>query len=509
MGIFDWLGPLNAGKARGWDALPATPEPEQKLYTYPYGYPAIALPYGMLVHGPGASDLLAGDQGLTGNSAVFACLMALSMAFYEAPMRVAKYNRDGEREWQPDHPMQPLLDAPNPAMNAQELWFWVCWALHANGNAYLQKVRSGDSMRGNVVELWPRSPRVIEVHTDRKTDFISRYRRDLGDGQYEDIPTENMIHLRLGIEERDHRVGCAPLRRLLRQIASDEQAAAFEDRLLRNFAVPGTIVTTPPEVSMSAEQAEMLRDRIHQAYSGERQGYTGVLTGGAKLERVSFSPSEMALEAIHKYLESRICAVLGVPPAVVGLMVGLEQTSNYASARVLFEAFTERTLIPRWSLVQAKVNQQLTLDFTNDRAVKAEFDLSDVRSLQEDETAVYTRVSMAVKEKWMTVNEARAAVNLKPIDGGDEIAPAAPVQPPPGQDEETDDDDMPMDEDEARGRRLALRAVERVLPAGSGEPLEILPLAPEMTSARMRRLARLWDAEMGREWAGMLDAEVS
>jgi HK97 family phage portal protein len=465
----------------------------------------------MLIHGPGASDLLAGSWGADANSAVFACLMALSMAFFEAPLKVAKIDPDGKRQWLPDHPMQSLLDDPNPAMNQQELWFWVCWALHTDGNAYLQKVRSGNPLTGNVVQLWPRSPRLVAPMTVRDGDFISFYRRDLGQGRFEDVPPENMVHVRLGIDERDQRVGIAPLKRLVRQIATDDQAAAFEDRLLRNFAVPGTVITVPPEVQMNQEQADLLKQRIHAAYSGENQGYTGVLTGGAKLDRVSFSPGELALDAIHKYLESRICSVLRVPPAVVNLMVGLEQTSNYASARILFEGFTERTLIPLWSMVAAKLNQQVTPDFTADRTTRAVFDLSDVRSLQEDETARYTRISLAVEKGWMLRNEARAEIGLPPVDGRDDAdtAPPAPVAATNGQPTDMTED-MPPDAAKDRVRLLDVREVERVLPDGAGDPLEVLPLQPEMTPTRLRRLSRLWDAEFrATPYSGLLDAEVS
>jgi HK97 family phage portal protein len=482
------------------------------LYTYPYGYPAITFPYGMLIHGPGASDLLAGSWGADANSAVFACLMALSMAFFEAPLKVARIDTDNKRQWLPDHPLQGLLDDPNPAMNQQELWFWACWALHTDGNAYFQKARSGNPLTGNVVQLWPRSPRLVEPMTTDRGDFISFYRRDLGEGHHEDVPVENMVHLRLGIDERDQRKGIAPLKRLVRQIATDDQASAFEDRLLRNFAVPGTVITTPPEAQINKEQAEALKQALHQAYSGENQGYTGVLTGGAKLDRVSFSPGEMALDAIHKYLESRICSVLRVPPAVVNLMVGLEQTSNYASARILFEGFTERTLLPLWSMVSAKLNQQLTPDFSSDRTVKAEFDLSDVRALQEDETAKYGRISLAVEKGWMLRNEARAEVGLPPVDGWDEEDTAPPPAPvAPADMPEDMPEDMPPDEDDQQRRRLyAVREVERILPAGNGDPLEVLPLAPEMTTTRLRRLSKLWDSELrGTPYTGLLDAEVS
>src|SRR6185295_15858246 len=123
----------------------------------------------------------------------------------------------------------------------------------------------------------------------------------------------------------------------------------------------------------------------------------GVLSNGAKMEQFGFSPEQMNLKALHQIPEARIAAVMRVPPAVAGLSVGLEQTSNYASFREVREMFTEGTLAPEWALVASKFQQQLLPDFSSDRTLSVEFDLTDVRALQGDENEKYTRLDNAVK----------------------------------------------------------------------------------------------------------------
>jgi phage portal protein BeeE len=86
-------------------------------------------------------------------------LLAIAIAYPEAPLRVYKAATDpGKRDLLPESPFQQLLDEPNPHMGAEELWFWIQWAKHCDGNAYVRKVRSGNPETGNVVELWPISP---------------------------------------------------------------------------------------------------------------------------------------------------------------------------------------------------------------------------------------------------------------------------------------------------------------------------------------------------------------
>src|SRR5262249_53927078 len=145
--------------------------------------------------------------------------------------------------WLADAPLQSLLQKPNPAHSNLEAWFWTCWAKHLDGNAYLRKIRSGNSTAGNVIELWPLSPSLVKPVTYPNTsDFISAYRYQLSPTQYEDIPTENIVHFRLGIDDRDMRLGLSPIKRLVREVASDQAATQFTDALLRNFGVPGLVV---------------------------------------------------------------------------------------------------------------------------------------------------------------------------------------------------------------------------------------------------------------------------
>jgi HK97 family phage portal protein len=411
-------------------AKPVTaPESEVKLYAI-NDYRA-ALTSNMLIHGPGATTLLEGAYANDGNSAVYACLEALAMAFFEPPLRVFRGAEHGDHETVLEHPMQALLDNPNPAMSGRELQFWIGWACACDGNAYLVKLRSGDALSGNVVQLWPVSPRLMRPMTIKNSgDFISFYRRELGDGKHEDIPTENVIHFKLGVDDRDHRLGLSNLKRLVREVATDDEATTFSDTLLKNYGIPGLVVTLPESATMKREDAIELQARIQAEYGGNNRGRVGVLAPGAKLEQLGFSPEALSLKALHDFPETRICAVLRVPPAVAYLGVGLEQSANYASLRVIYEAFTERTMIPLWALAGSRWTQSLKPDFTRESGLYLAYDLSEVRALQEDMDARYKRLDLAVQGGWIKKNEARAEVGFEPLPEFDQEEPE-PVQQPP------------------------------------------------------------------------------
>lgn len=403
-----------------WD----TSQPERKQMFL--GGTNSALLETMLVHGPGATEISRGVYNQDANSAVFACLLAISVAYPEAPLRVYQAAREpGRRDMLPDSPFQKLLDEPNPWMGAEELWFWIQWAKHCDGNAYVRKVRSGNPETGNVIELWPISPRLVEPKTIKGSgDFVSFYRYHYDAGHYEDISPNNMIHFRLGINDADMRLGLSPLKRLVMEVSSDGEATQFTDALLGNYGVPGLVVTTPQDVQMDATKAMALKESVSSAFGSKNRGNVSIITNGGKIEQFGFDPRSMDLEAIHRLPEERISAVLRVPAIIAGLGAGLSR-ATYANFREARAMFTEQCILPLYRFDQRVINQRLRPDFTSDPKVYAAFDLTDVRALQEDEDSKYNRLNEAVKTGWVTPDEARADVGLPPL--GDQLQPAPPV----------------------------------------------------------------------------------
>ena len=205
MGIFDWLGPLNAGsKRRGWDALPPTPASlvptEQKAAPTGLveGFNA-ALTIRTLVHGPGASDLLyGGAYGTAGNSAVFACLQAIATAIAEPELIVYRVG-PGERVELDDTELGRLLARPNHHFSMDTLLAYLSNCLHVDGNAYWRKLRAATPRAATVVELWPISPSRITPRTENgSTAFIDAYRYYYSSTQYIDLLPSDVVHSATG-----------------------------------------------------------------------------------------------------------------------------------------------------------------------------------------------------------------------------------------------------------------------------------------------------------------------
>lgn len=398
-----------------------------------------------LIYGPGARETLKGayGDGYALNSAVGACLSALQRTYSEAPIRLYRVMDNGQREPVTPHPILDLLDTPNPGMTGAMLLAYVQYCKWIYGNAYVRKIRAGNPDTGEVVQLWPLSPSTCwPVRMRGSKNFIDYYRYQFGDGErgWEKIAPDDLMHFRMGLDDKNHMLGMAPLRHLLREVDTDIQTTAMSDRMVRRSNIAGMIVNVPAEAGdIGEEGASIIKDKLNQAFGGENQGSTAVLTGGATAEPYPFNAHQLDLTSLHRLPEERIAAVLGVPAIIAGLGAGLDR-ATYANFKEAREMFVESTIIPAYVEDDATLTRQLLREFDDNPALVLAHDLTDMRALQEDENAKYTRLSLALnKQPYITVNEARADVGLDALGTEYDViaTPPAPTlpgttdQPPP------------------------------------------------------------------------------
>tara|TARA_Y100000361_G_scaffold147819_1_gene159860 strand:- start:3187 stop:5859 length:2673 start_codon:yes stop_codon:yes gene_type:complete len=346
------------------------------------------------------------------NSAVVACLNVLATSFAEPKVKVCFETDDGDIETVKKHPVTQLLDRPNPFTSGNLLAHYIVTALSAHGDAFLYKNRNAD---GSVVELVPLMPDMVEPKGD-ENQLINNFKYSpyggLG-GNSITLKTEDVVHIRNGIDPNNHRRGFAPLKSVLREILGDEAAGQYAAALLHNMAVPGVILS-PKDDAMggpSKEEAEAISAMYKQKFGGKNRGAPMILSGAMNVEVVSFSPDQMNLSELRKIPEERVSAVLGVPAILAGLGAGLD-AATYNNTRELREFFTEQKLVPLWKAVASELTHQLLkVDFPADDFF-VQYNLEDVRALSQDKDDIYKRMNTAVQGGWITIAEARKQAGL-------------------------------------------------------------------------------------------------
>ena len=349
------------------------------------------------------------------NSAVVACLQTLGMSFSEATLMVKSFDNDGLEQVIANHPFTILMRRPNPYMSGDVVQQYIINAMHISGDAYLIKQKNN---AGQVVALYPLMPEQVEPKGN-DDELITHYEYETNNKQIMVMPND-IVHIRLGLDQTNHRKGFAPLRSVLREIYGDESAGQMATALLANSGVPNVVISPKQDFGLTETEADQVQRAFRQKVGGKNRGMPLVLSGSMDVKKMAFSPTELDIGTLRRVPEERISAVLGVPAILAGLGAGLDR-ATYSNASELREFFTENKLIPLWKQVGEELTQQVLLrDYDVADTTYAEYDFAGVRALQTDQDALYTRMNVGVQGGWITIAEAREQVGL-PTDESQEV----------------------------------------------------------------------------------------
>lgn len=346
------------------------------------------------------------------NAIVQAALELLSSTFAQSPIVVKKIVGDQENVV-PNHDMVKLLNNPNPYYSGKLLWKATVID-YAFGNAYWLKVRSG---AGKPVQLyWVPSDTIKPMWpTDDPTVFISHYEYT-PNGVKTDVPVEDVVHLRNGMDPRNIRKGLSPLGALLREIATDEEAAEFTHTILRNLGVTGMVISPADGKGHITEpDALKIKAQVMQRTTGDRRGEPLVIGSSARVDQMGVDMGAIDLAGIRHVPEERITSMFGTPAVLLGLGTGLEN-ATFSNVDGLRRIFYENKVIPLQDFISADVHVSLLGEFVGDpNTFVIGFDNEGVRVLKEDENATVERQLSELGAGGMTLNEYRAERGREPM----------------------------------------------------------------------------------------------
>jgi HK97 family phage portal protein len=412
MGIFDrFLGRKAA--ANPTQALPLPLSQSRDIYLTGYGSGQLQTLLRRAL--PGSTkdwSRVAGDLGLNG-------VVASAIDWYvrNYPQATPKYYRpvdSQQAEPVEDHPVLQLMAQPDPMIMGSLFWGWVIQDYKLFGNTYLRKIRS--TTRGVVTAL-QFLPQDMVRPVGNGTNPLTHYVYTT-DGRSFDIPVSDIIHIRYGRDPSDIRLGRAPLTAVLREIATDNTASTTAYGLLANGAMPSLIVGPDAKettVDMSMDDARQVKRQLHEDLTGDGSGGIVVMTGAYKMDRVSLTPSELALDSVRRVPEERICSALGINPMVLGLGSGLERStySNYERAQ---QAAWEDGMVPLLRTLADAITADLLPEYPEtQQGDYLMYDLETVRALADDLQAEADRAEKLYKAGIIDRAEAKRIAGLEAV----------------------------------------------------------------------------------------------
>jgi hypothetical protein len=361
---------------------------------------------------------------LDGHSLVACVFNYTGTRLPEAQPVIRRTNKAGDVAIDPLHPLAQLIRRPNKHhvwanySHAASVDWWV------DGGVRFKKVRSVTSQ---VVELWhiphylirPRWPGdngSPPVPQEANLDpFISHYQFDVPGKAPELWPAADVLHLKRGplMENRRTR---SPLEPLVKELYGDDKMAQFTAAIMRNMGIQVPVISPKDkEVRVDATKAAAMKEGWLRKTTGDHAGEPVVFSEPIDFEKVGFSPQELDLSALRLIPESRVAAVLQIPATTLGLLVGLQNGTSYASSEQARQQGYEEVIIPLQTTWAEEINWQLKPEFDDLDDAEFWFDTSNVRVLEEDKDAVVKRTVQQFNAGLITYDQALSACGLKPV----------------------------------------------------------------------------------------------
>lgn len=276
------------------------------------------------------------------------------------------------------------------------------------GDSYLYIV---PNRRREPFKLKRLHPKTIHVKAARNGEVLAYFQKDPDNTMDEPVEFEPHEILHFKISDPDNDIyGLSPLESLKYAVAADLYAQRYNAAFFANSGVTGTIIGI-----RNANPDEIQRNRkwLEENYMGPEGAHKPIVIEGESvtIEKSVATHQEMGFLEGRRFIIMEILAVLGVPPAKIGIM----ETANRSNSKEQDKTFRTEAVSALQNLVQLTLNDDFIrpiLGVQNTIFVHSEGDTRDAI----EQMDYYTK-----GEAWgvFNVNEIRAKLGMAPVEGGD------------------------------------------------------------------------------------------
>lgn len=236
-----------------------------------------------------------------------------------------------------NHPVLDLLEDPNPLFTADDIYHRLVKDIIDTGNAYLLIDSDGRNVPKTLSYV---SPGQVSLDTSSLVYTINR-----SGARPLQVNSDRVIHYKHQVDPLTG-LGVSPLSSSSQDLWLDRDATTYATAMLRNNGVISLVIKPKEGNTIDKDTAEILSRDLSRRSTGESRGSIIVLRSGD----IEISPiaapdvSKMAPQALRAMAAERICAVLGIPPIVLGL--DLRESSSYANLATARQIALESCIVP-------------------------------------------------------------------------------------------------------------------------------------------------------------------
>ena len=339
----------------------------------------------------------------------------LANSIAQLPLKV--YERDGENERRRDRESvaSKLLWRPNADQTEFEFIRALMIEYFVIGSAYVWVLPDADSESGYQLRLLPTEWIIKSDGNGYAPDTIRVCARNGGTAF--DVPKEEFVQF------KTYSVGnpsgyLSPVSALRQTLTEQVEASRFRRQLWKSSGRLNAQIIRPKDVApWTDEQRKKFATAFRESWSGNgsKSGSIPIMEDGMEIKpfQTSFKESEWSNSV--KLTRESVSAAYGVNPS----LIWHSDTQTYASSKDNARALYSECLGPVLQMLQQRINSFLIPKVDDNPNLYVEFDLTEKLKGSFEERASILQTSVGAP--WLTRNEARADMNLPPIEGGDDL----------------------------------------------------------------------------------------
>ena len=329
--------------------------------------------------------------------AVYACTRLLSDTISSLPVDTF-IRRDGNRL--PFRPRPAWVYEPEgPGSSRVEYYKQIVMSMLLSHGAVIQIIRGGN---GDVVALQPLDPTRVTVRRNSQT----RGREFVIDGKTV-LPGDQVLYIS-EMRKPGSVMGTSRIEEVKNTLGLAKALDEFASRYFSNGANAGGIIEFPG--NLTQEQAKDVVEAFEAGHKGLRKSHKpGVLSGGAKFQKIGSDAEQAQMLQSRQFAVEEIARVFRVPPSMIGL--NTPGAMSYASVEHNAIQFVRYSLTPLIVAIEEAHNRLLP----GDSFLRVNMD-----GLLRGDSATQAQVfSTALQAGYMSVNDVRGIMDMRPVDGGD------------------------------------------------------------------------------------------
>jgi HK97 family phage portal protein len=347
---------------------------------------------------------------------VYAAIRIRAEALVRVPWQASRLRPDGSRDLLPiTHPLQQLLDRPNPWLSGAELRRATETYLCLWGRAFWS-IEPSESAAGGL-EIWPLRPDRVDVLPGQgpRGPYIRgyRYRGQAREVLY--LPEE--IEFFSYFNPLQDRTGFSPMAPLRLSADMGWDALRYNRNTFRNGAIPDYILLADQELTDT--QAQEFYRRWEDRFQGpDRPHRPAIVSSVRDIRPLAFNQREMEFIEGLRWTVKDVSKVYGVPETMLAEL----QHATLANMEALERWFWRSTIIPEATMLADRISASL-LSKLGFPGYQVEFDFSGIEALSEGGDQRLKREQAYLDQGVITVNEVRRSRGLEDVPWGNEPRP--------------------------------------------------------------------------------------